>query len=322
VVAPFWFLAVALLRNLLETRVFAARDGYSYFTAMHHLAWYASALLAILLVTHLVLAVPVVRLTWMAYGSVVLFIPILYAAATGERLRMEYLRGSPVEVLTHVATFSLTYRRDWPMTAEMVAIFLGMAAVGYLYRRSWARAVVLSLAVYLTIAVVGLAWFNVARTTSPIFPLDTALKRPQPLLAMAWTHVATGLLLLVLWRAGAFLRGPGAWRRAFAAGAWAWAAWIAVVWATGWFGRPFDIAATGLPVAFAVLLAARLAGRDRGAVGAPAWTLLALAMLLQALAIGPTAAHQQRRLLRQRAAAASGVALPAAPPGTAAWRHG
>lgn len=305
--APVFFILVCVTRNWLETNIFAHRDSYSYFTTMHHVAWYASAMLAILLMTHLVLAVPVVRLTWMLYGSVVLFIPIAFAVLTGERLRMEYLRGSPGEVLTHIATFSLTYRRDWPMAVEMVVIFVGMGIVGYLYRRSWPRAVALAVAVYLTIAAVGLAWFNVARTTTPIFPLDTALRRAQPLLAMAWTLVGTALLLVVLWRAGVFASGRRAWRRAAVVGLWGWSAWILAVWALGWFRRPFDIAATALPLVFGAFLVTRLVARDRGTVGAPVWVALALAWVVQVLAIGPITVHQQRRLLRRRPAARPNV---------------
>jgi len=311
--APVCFVIVCLARNLLETKVFAYRDSYSYFTTMHHIAWYASAMLALMLVTHLVLEVPVVRLTWMLYGSVVLFIPIVFALVTGERLRMEYLKGSPGEVLTHIATFSLTYRRDWPMAVEMAVIFVGMGAVGYLYRRSWLRAVAVAVCTYLTIAVVGLAWFNVARTTAPIFPLDTALRRAQPLLAMAWCHVATGLLLLLLWRAGVFAIGRRAWRRAAVVAVWAWSAWILAVWAFGWFRRPFDIAATALPVVFGAFLVIRFAARDRRAVPVPAVVALALAWLLQALAIGPTTLHQQWRLLRRRQPARPAAVEPISP---------
>lgn len=312
--APAYLVVFALARSFLEMAVFGRGDRYSYYTALHHLCWYTSLMLAIVLVAHAVLRHPIRRLLWLMYGITLTAVPVVWAAVSGRPLALEYLTGSWREMTLHILTFCLTYERNWPLVAEVVMIFVAMLGLGWWSTRSWRRALLLAVSVHLVMAVIGQAWFSSNPESQALITVPSRLARGQAVQAACWVAIATVLVLTTLWRAGAFSRGSRSWALAAIVAGEAWIAWTLAVLLTGWLPRVFDAVVTGLPVATLALLATRLLRSDRGLVPWTVVVVLAGVTAVQSLVLVPVALHQEHRLLRPRSFEIPNPRRPRRPP--------
>ena len=253
--APAFFFLTVLLRCYLESAVFAVRPYFSYFVAWHHVLWYFTVILFIILVTHLILKVAVERLLWLMYGAVLTLIPVIVVMIQGKPLAADYLTGSCREIISHIATIYFTYRQNWPLTLEVVIIFVGMTVVGYHYSRSLLRGLFLGLTVYLGGNLLAVSWIGSYPYERVVFKVHSALLN-HAFMAAVCAHSATFFAFLAAWRAGLM---AGSFRYWVASAVTAMAAgflYMAVVAKTGWFSNPVDIGLTALPVWTTTFLAA------------------------------------------------------------------
>lgn len=300
IAAPPFFVGFVLLRSWLEMTVFSATDRFSYYTALHHLCWYTSTMVAILLAVHLASRLPMRTVLPLLYGIVVAVIPLLWSLTTGEPLSLEYLRGSPREILTQIATFSIASPRNWPLVPEVMLIDLGMIAVAWRLTRCWWRGLAAGIATHLTLAVIGLPWFGLSNARATIISVDTALGRSQSVQAAGWMFVATALVGVAAWRLGAFADNRRSWVFAALIGAEVWLVWSITAQLAGWFRTPFDLFVTGLPMAWMGCLASRLAFPDRRKVGWPTIATWFLVFAVQAAVIIPFIGGFEQSLYRHR----------------------
>ncbi|MCD4750498.1 MAG: hypothetical protein K8R59_14100 [Thermoanaerobaculales bacterium] len=300
ILAPPFFLAVVWLRSYLEMTVFSATDRFSYYTGLHHICWYSSTMLAIVLVVHLVLRRPVERAILFLYGVVIVVIPLGWSLVSGIPLDLQYLNGTPREILIQIGTLSISEPRNWPLVPELILIIFGMGVVGRILSGSWVRGALLSSATTISLAVFGLTWFGLAGGKIAVLTFASRLIRGQALQATAWLVVATSLVGVLLWRHGLFSHGRRSWTIAAVIATEVWLLWVIVVLGTGWFPSSFDAVSTGLFPASTTLVVVRFVRSDRSLVTPAIWGLLALVLTLQAATLMPIILHRESELYRPK----------------------
>jgi hypothetical protein len=294
--APIYFLLFSLLRCYVETDLLAKHGFFSYYTALHHVLWFTSIILVIILLVSFLLKVPIIRLLWLMYGVTLTAIPVLYAVLTGEHLSMQYLGGSLRKIVSHIVTFCLTYPRNRPLTIELLVIFLSMIGVGYYYSRSWPRSLVLAVVVHLVGNIFAIHWFGPVPYTKALVAIRTDWSN-NPLMAVIWLYPLTALAMLFMWRAGWFGSSKRSWLSAAIWTALSWMVYGVVARITGWFVRPFDIFMSGLPVTTLTFLLASILSSERRMLSRCAWATMSIVLLIQLAVMGPIYLHKTKSLI-------------------------
>jgi hypothetical protein len=284
--APVYFIFFSLFRCYVETGLLAKHSFFSYYVALHHTLWNASTILVIILLMHFILKVPVARLIWVMYGITLMAIPLLYAMVTQKHLQLEYLRGSFSEIIGYVATFCWTYTKNRPLTIELLVIFFSMVAVGYVYTRSWPRALCLAVTVYIVGNIFAIHWVGPIRTSRSVVLFQTQWSHHQ-FMAAFWLSMLTVLSILFIWQAGWFGGNKRSWIYATLAAASVWMIQTIVFKSTGWFNRPFDIFMSGLPVATLTFFSVRLLSSQRNIFSGWTFGTMGIIFLMQMAVIGP-----------------------------------
>jgi hypothetical protein len=281
--APFFFFAVALFRCYLESHVFAPRSYFSYYVALHHVLWFFTVILFIILTTHLILKVAVEKLLWLMYGASLLMIPVIVVMIQGKPMMADYLMGSFSEIVMHILTIYFTYKKNLPLTAEVIVIFFGMTFVGYLYTKSILRGLALGSAIYLGGNLLAISWIGTFPNTTSIFIVHSALMN-HSFMAVICAHSMTFFTLLTVSRADLI---KISFRCRFLAAAIALVAgsvYMAIVSQSGWFVHPVDIFLTALPVWTTVFLATLYCCRHQFTLSRWFW-IIGLTVLFFQLAV-------------------------------------
>jgi len=251
--APFFFFLIVLFRCYLESQVFASHPYFSYYVALHHILWYFTVILVIILLSHYILQVSVEKLLWLMYGGILTMIPIIIVMVRGKFLAADYLTGSFRDIILHIFTFYFTYEKNLPLTAEVIIIFIGMTVVGYLYRRSLLRGLLLGVAVYLTGNLLAISWIGTYSNERAIFIVESVL-RNQPFMAVICVHSMSFVTFLTVHRAGLITGERRIWLFASLLAGAVGGLYMLVAVQTGWFEKPIDVIMTALPVCTTTLL--------------------------------------------------------------------
>ena len=300
VAAPPTFVLLVLARSWLEMAFFSRENRFSYYTALHHLCWYASAMLLIILVTHVILRIRPSRLLPLLYGIVVAGIPLIYSGLSNKPLNLEYLHGAPGEVLLQILTLSISEPRNHPLVPEVILIILGMGGLAYLLSSSWKKALALALGTWMSLSLIGLTWFGLPSAKYSIFQVSTRLIRPQALQAAAWLSVASALAAALIILDGGCREDRRSWGIAALIASEIWILWMLSVILSGWLPSFFDAFATGILPATLSLLIVRALRRDRHLVPGALRALMIMILLIQAAVVSPIILHRENALYRSR----------------------
>ena len=284
--APVYFILFSLFRCYVETGLLAKHSFFSYYVALHHVLWFSSIILVIILLMHFILKIPIVRLIWVMYGVTLMAIPLLYSMVTQEHLQLEYLRGSISEVIGYVATFCWAYTKNRPLTIELLVIFFSMIAVGYAYTRRWYRALALALSVYIVGNLFAINWVGPIPYSKSVLLFKTQWSHHQ-FMAAFWVFMLTVLSILFIWQAGWFGGNKRSWIYAALSAASVWMVQTIVFKSTGWFNRPFDIFMSGLPAVTLTFLGVRLLSSERKIFSGWTFGSMGIIFLMQLAVIGP-----------------------------------
>jgi len=284
--APIYFLSFSLLRCYVETAILADQSSFSYYVALHHTLWNATTILIIILLMHLVLKVPIMRLLWVMYGITLMSIPLFYAMITSENLRLEYLRGSFVEIIGYVASFCWTYSRNRPLTIELLVIFFSMFVVGYAYTRSFPRSLALAVSVHIAGNIFAIHWVGPIPYSKSVIGFRTQWSHHQ-FMSVYWLNTLTAMTMLIIWRAGWFGEIKRPLFYAVLAAAAVWMFQVIIFKITGCFNRPFDIVMSGLPAVTLTFLLVRLFFSERQMLSGWAWVTMGIIFFIQLAVMGP-----------------------------------
>jgi hypothetical protein len=288
--APFFFFLMTLFRCYLESHVFAPRSYFSYYVALHHVLWYFTVILVIILITHLILKVAVEKLLWLMYGAVLLMIPVIVVMVQGKPLLADYLTGSFPEIVTHILTLYFTYEQNSPLTAEVIAIFIGMTVVGYLYSRSLLRGLALGLTIYMVGNLLAISWLGPFPNMKAVFIVHSALLN-HPFMAVVCAHAVTFFSVLTARRAGLIAGSFRCWFLSAATAVVAGSVYMALVAQSGWFSNPIDIVLTALPVWTTAFLATLYRCRQEVSLSRWFWIIGLAVLFFQWAVLGPIYFH-------------------------------
>ncbi len=284
--APLYFIFFSVFRCYVETELLAKHSFFSYYVALHHTLWNASTILVIILLMHLILKIPIVRLIWVMYGVTLMAIPLLYAMMTQEQLQLEYLRGSFSEIIGYVATFCWAYSKNRPLTIELLVIFFSMITVGYAYTQSWFRSICLALAVYIVGNLLAINWVGPVRYSKSVILFQTQWSHHQ-FMAVFWLSILTALSILFIWQAGWFSGNKRSWLYAALSTAGVWIVQTIALKSSGWFNQPFDIFMSGLPAVTLTFFGVKLLSSERRIFSGWTYGTMGIIFLMQLAVIGP-----------------------------------
>lgn len=285
-VAPVYFLSFSLFRCYVETAILADQRSFSYYVALHHILWFATTILIIILLMNLILKVPVMRLLWVMYGITLAVIPLFYAMATGENLRLEYLRGSFSEIISYIATFCWTYLRNRPLTLELLVIFFSMFAVGYAYTKSLSRSLFLAVSVHIAGNIFAINWVGPIPYAKSVFAFRTQWN-PHEFMSVFWLYGLTAVAVVFIWRSGWFGTINRSWIYAALTATTVWGLQAIVFKITGWFNKPFDILMSGLPAVTFSFLLVRVFSSEREMTSGRSLAAMSIIFLIQLAVMGP-----------------------------------
>lgn len=296
VAPPVLFAVLAWTRCYLETSVLIDPPFFGYYVGFHHTLWMGTVVLSIILLAHLILRMPVRSLLWLMYGSVVMLIPVAYALASGQQLGMAYLRGTAGRILLHTLTFCLMYEPNLPMAIELMVIFVCMIAVGRLYGCGWLRSIGLAVAVQVGGSLLAVEWLGVGERSAGILRVATRLAN-HPMWAVVFLYGFSLLVVILLWRGGAFGSDEVPIGRRLAAAMPAWVVAAVVARLTGWFSAWFDCAAVGLLPGSVVFFGMAYFGPGKGTKTTRTVAACSAALVvLQLLVLIPILLHVEREL--------------------------
>ncbi len=281
--APFFLLAFAGLRSYAETALLSSPPAFSFYRTAHHVLWFASAMMTVVLWLHLLSKIPLADLLWVFYGIVGTGIPLLVAWASGDTLALEYHHGPVLTVIRDVLTFSFFQPHNRPIAIELVIIAVGFFGISYLCILEWKKSLLSTAVFLLTLNLYAVAWLSPEGTEKGYFHVASALS-PHPFLAVLFLGTLCLVTLAYLWRTGVASGDRFQWAVSAAMGLVAWAVYAYAAGSLGWFSTPWDRVATGLPVATAAVLATRVCLWGWGR-GASPWALVLVTGLLFAQVI-------------------------------------
>ena len=195
--APAFFIICAGLRCYLETGVFGKVDFFTYYTLLHHVLWYMSAMLAALLTLHLILSIELRRLIWLFYGAVVFFVPILYALFTGGSLELKYLDPEPLAILKDSLSACFLHPKNKPQFLEIILIDSGVLVYCFFLTRSIKKAIFATLTLHAVLTLFGIRWFYSKEGSPGVIAVSTNLEN-HIYFSMIWLFCATVLVQAAL----------------------------------------------------------------------------------------------------------------------------
>ncbi|MBU2488852.1 MAG: hypothetical protein KKA60_05640 [Proteobacteria bacterium] len=295
--APVFLLVFACFRSYMEMVHFSAAPAFSFYRTAHHILWFASAMMTVVLWLHLLSRIPLADLLWVFFGIVATGIPLVVAWITGTPMALEYHNGSALTVIRDILTFSFFQAHNVPIAIEGVIIAVGFFFISWLCILEWKKSLLSTVLFLLTLNLYAVAWLAPEKAPLGYFRVASSWSH-HPFLAVLFLGTFSLLTVIYAWRTGIFRPDRRPWLVSAAAGILAWAAYGYAATAHGWFPTPWDRISTGLPLATAVALAVRGALWGWGGGGSP-WALVTLTslLLIQLVVMDPIYLKVQERFV-------------------------
>lgn len=169
--------SVIFSRVYLETAVFAKKPYFSYFVATHHCSWFTFVFFYFALCARYILGLKPEKIPYLAIFSPVIYVPLLHAWISGEKLRLQYLRGDFSKMVTDIFTFYWSSDQDSFFFFEMVALLIIFAVLSYIVSRSVLRTLLnMIVGFYGSMFLAGIQFFGVAPRTKAVFKIHTVFR--------------------------------------------------------------------------------------------------------------------------------------------------
>ena len=187
----FVFLFSAIFsRVYLETAVFAKQPYFSYFVATHHCSWFTFVFFYFALCARYILGLKPEKIPYLAIFSPVIYVPLLHAWISGEKLKLQYLRGDFSKMVTDIFTFYWFSDQDSFFFFEMVALLIIFAVLSYIVSRSVLRTILnMIVGFYGSMFLAGIQFFGVAPRTKAVFKIHTVFRNHVLLSLVYFTAV-------------------------------------------------------------------------------------------------------------------------------------
>ncbi|MBU0992867.1 MAG: hypothetical protein KJ737_10280 [Proteobacteria bacterium] len=199
IAAPLFYLISVSLRCFLETRILSTQDDFGYYTLLHHVLWYLTSILAVMLFLSVYLKLSPRKLLWLFYGGVIVFIPVIHAALSQEPMDLEYFTGSVKEVISFSLTAAWGFTRNRPQFFAIIVLDIGIFLTGYYYSRKWHKALMTVIGTHCILTIIGTKWFGKYDVPETVVLINTHLPG-HVFMALIWLQSVTLLTLILLYR--------------------------------------------------------------------------------------------------------------------------
>ncbi|HOO90070.1 MAG TPA: hypothetical protein PLA74_04535 [Syntrophales bacterium] len=293
--APLFFILCAGLRCYLETGVFGKAELFSYYTLLHHVLWYLSAMLGAMLTLHLILKAEFRDLNWLFYGAVLFFIPVLYAHLTGQPLQLKYLDPDVLDIVKNSLSACLLHPKNKPQFLEIILIDTGVFVYSFFLTRNVKKAIIATLALHVVLTLFGIKWFYSREGSAGVIRISTRLPN-HVWMSLIWLGCSTFLTQVMLFKSGlykkvkkagtAVITGSLTWIAAFTA--------LTVLQGSITF---FDAAAVTMPLYLVVVIAMIYVRSEGVKIPVPLRAVLMATLGVQLMSIIPILFNIQKALL-------------------------
>ena len=282
---PF-FILIASLRCFLEMRVLAPFDDFSYFTLLHHVLWYVTAILSVILFLSLYLKKSPLKLLWLCYGGVIILIPVGHSMATHTPMNLDYFTGAFLDIIRYSLSAGWEYERNRPQFFAIITLDIGIFFTGFLYSRSIKKAFVSLISVHLILTLVGTKWFSDQDRPETLILIRSAYTG-HVFMALIWLQTAS-LLTLVLGLIETRRWGVGVQPISLFFKAWfSWMLMALFLYLTGILNKGFDAITVASPMWAIILLYHLLKKREGLKKSPPMVPILAIILVTQLLVTIP-----------------------------------
>ncbi len=157
----FLFEVIAGARVFVEMQILACNNNLM--TAVHRLLWYTYVFLFFSVCYRRILGVPFEKIMYLALGGVILFIPPLYAAVSGQEFLMNYLVSrDPIEIARELLTLHYGHPKNYFMFPELLVLLVGTLVLSWYFSRSVPKTLLNTIiSFYGAFLTAGLCWFSV-----------------------------------------------------------------------------------------------------------------------------------------------------------------
>lgn len=250
--APVYFIIIASLRCYIESHILSPESFFSYYLLSHHVLWFITSILVVILFLHLYLKQSVVSLFWLFYGGSIIFIPILYAYLFNVPMRLEYFSGTFMEIAGYSLTAAYKFTRNRPQFWAIIILDIGIFITGYLYTKSFKKAFITLIGTHFILTVIGTKWFGKYSHTTAVFKINTNFSG-QIYMSLIWLQTSTILSLILI-----FFENRSKFKMAsviiyISTGSFAWLIYTITVYKLGMFRNFFDAATPGILIFTLVL---------------------------------------------------------------------
>ncbi len=191
-------LSLIVYQVIISTRIFIEMKYLTAHIFIHQLFWFTGVLLWFVLIFKQVLKVEENRLWFFSAGSLLTFIPLIYATLMGEEWRLNYVAPeSFFQVVKEMATLLAFHPKNWPMFPELVLllIFTYMAGI-YLTKNFKTSLAATILSVYGSFVLFGFSWISVAENHPSAFFLKSTFFDPQKFYSLQMIAMCSVIIIL------------------------------------------------------------------------------------------------------------------------------
>lgn len=243
--APIYFICIAAFRCYVESAVLSEENFFSYYLLSHHVLWFITSILSVMLFLHLYLKREVGELFWLFYGGSIIFLPILYSYLVKVPMNLEYFSGTFSEIVKHSLTATYTFPRNRPQFFTIIIMDIGIFIIGYLYTRKWMRAFITLAGTHFVLTIIGTKCFGTALHTQAVFRIHTSFSG-QEYMSLIFLQSFSLLSLILLYRANSPSIPRDIIKRMLVSGLLVYSGYIIITLKTNIFSIAFDAITTAI----------------------------------------------------------------------------
>lgn len=166
---------------VIAARILIEMEDLTVTIFIHQLFWFNSVLAFFFICFRYILKIEKNRLFLLSTGSLITFIPLIYAKIKGAQWALNYIEPSSFkQVFFDLATLLFFHGYNWPMFPELLALLAGSIILGTYLSKNLKLSVTTSVAaVYGSFLLLGFSWISVNPEHPALFLLSSGFHDSQ-----------------------------------------------------------------------------------------------------------------------------------------------
>jgi len=166
---------------IISTRIFIEMEDLTLSVFIHQLFWFNSVLMFFFICFRYLLNIEKSRLFLLSAGSILTFIPLIYAKLSGTAWALNYIQPvSLKQVAFDLATLLFFHEYNWPMFPELIALLSGSILLATYLSKNLKLSIITSVtSVYGSFLLLGFSWIAVNPEHPTLFLIKSGFHDSQ-----------------------------------------------------------------------------------------------------------------------------------------------